>query len=431
MSSSTSPRTASPRIRVPAQSAGDAPRKSAARRWPLVRLGDVLQLQRRWFTPVPAQMYVEIGVRSFGKGIFHKTPISGLDLGSKRVLRIEPGDLVLNNVFAWEGAVAVASESEAGTVGSHRFITLTSRDGVCDVRCLQLYFQTEAGRELLGRASPGSAGRNRTLGIDRFLDQVVSLPPLPEQRRIVAKIERLAAKIEEARGLQKGTITGLDSLSCRAIDTALEGCQEYDAPALGMLLREPSRNGLSARPSDDPPGLPILRISAGTSRADGVVDENDYKLLDVTAEVREAYSLVPGDLLACRFNGNLHYVGRFSLFRGEQQEPRLYPDKLIRFRADTTKVMPEFVRLVMNSSYGRTQIEKFCQTTAGNIGISAAHLNTIPVPLPPLPQQHCIVARLDNLQGKLARLKAQLAQTAAQIDAMLRGLLEAAFKGAP
>jgi hypothetical protein len=34
--------------------------------------------------------YVEIGIRCFGKGIFHKQPITGFSVGTKRVLRIEP-----------------------------------------------------------------------------------------------------------------------------------------------------------------------------------------------------------------------------------------------------------------------------------------------------------------------------------------------------
>ena len=57
---------------------------------------------------------MEIGVRSFGRGIFHKEPIDGTALGNKRVFRIEPGDLVLSNVFAWEGAVARRDRRRVG-----------------------------------------------------------------------------------------------------------------------------------------------------------------------------------------------------------------------------------------------------------------------------------------------------------------------------
>ncbi len=173
------------------------------RAWPLATIGEVLQLQRRWLRLEPDQLYTEIGVRSFGKGIFHKSPVTGLSLGNKRVLRICPGDLVFNNVFAWEGAVGVASEAEAGTIGSHRFVTYTVKDNQADAHFLRLFFRTEAGLQVLRRVSPGSAGRNRTLNLDHFDRQQIPLPPFAEQHRIVARIEELAAKIGEARRLRE------------------------------------------------------------------------------------------------------------------------------------------------------------------------------------------------------------------------------------
>jgi type I restriction enzyme, S subunit len=121
----------------------------------------------------------------------------------------------------------------------------------------------------------------------------------------------------------------------------------YAEYPLSELLREDSQNGLSPRPSDVPPGVPILRISAATSRTDAVVDESDYKFLEVSARDMGKYQLRPGDLLACRFNGNLHFVGRFALFKGESGEPRLYPDKLIRFRVDTERILAEFVTMTL------------------------------------------------------------------------------------
>jgi restriction endonuclease S subunit len=170
---------------------------------PLVPLGEILQLQRRWIKLNPTQMYTEIGIRSFGKGIFHKTPVLGASLGNKRVLEIHPGDIVFSNVFAWEGAVGVASQAEAGKIGSHRFVTYTPISDKCDLEYLRLFFCSEAGLEVLRRVSPGSAGRNRTLNIAQFAKQLIPLPPLEEQQRIVGRFKELAVKIEEARSLRQ------------------------------------------------------------------------------------------------------------------------------------------------------------------------------------------------------------------------------------
>lgn len=159
-----------------------------------VRLGDVLELQRRKVALGAAEEYVEVGLRSFGKGIFHKPAVNGAQLGNKKVYRIEPGDLVVSNVFAWEGALAVASESERGLIGSHRFMTWIPRSADrVSVRYLLHYFLSEVGMLHLRRASPGSAGRNRTLGIAAFEDTKIPIPALSEQLRIIARLDHIAA----------------------------------------------------------------------------------------------------------------------------------------------------------------------------------------------------------------------------------------------
>ena len=178
--------------------------------------------------------------------------------------------------------------------------------------------------------------------------------------------------------------------------------------ALGELLTEQSVNGLAAKPQDTPTGTPILRISAGTSRRDGLVEESDYKYLDVDAGTIEKFRLVPGDLLACRFNGNLRYVGRMSLYTGCSGLTHVYPDKLIRFRVGQ-EVDPAYVRYAFNASDTRQKIESFCATTAGNIGISAGRLKTIEIPVPPLETQQRVVAKVDELMALCDRLEAQLA----------------------
>ncbi len=158
-----------------------------------VRVGDVLRLERRSVEIDPLGEYREIGVRSFGRGIFHKEPITGSELGTKRVFHIEPGDLVFSNVFSWEGAVALAGDSEQGLIGSHRFMTYVPRDDRLLPAWAAWFFVSEPGLELLGAASPGSAGRNRTLAIERFENLEIPLPSLDEQQRVVAEIDAVSA----------------------------------------------------------------------------------------------------------------------------------------------------------------------------------------------------------------------------------------------
>ncbi len=151
----------------------------------------VAPLVRRPVEINPLESYPELGVRSFGKGTFHKPPLEGSSVGSKKLFRIENGDLVFNIVFAWEGAVAVASKNDGGRFGSHRFLTCVADPQVAVPEFLWFHFRTNAGLEQLGKASPGGAGRNRTLGVENLARIEVPVPALHRQREFVLLLRRL------------------------------------------------------------------------------------------------------------------------------------------------------------------------------------------------------------------------------------------------
>ncbi len=169
-------------------------------------VGEIMMLVRRQVKVAPDETYHQIGLRSFGNGVFHKPPVSGEELGSKRIFYIEPGDLLFSNVFAWEGAVAIASQEEAGKVGSHRFMTYEVNTRIADARYLRYYFYGGPGLQTIQNASPGSAGRNRTLGIKAFERQIVRLPDLDEQRRIANKLDFASSRLNQFTALRKHSV---------------------------------------------------------------------------------------------------------------------------------------------------------------------------------------------------------------------------------
>jgi type I restriction enzyme S subunit len=175
--------------------------------WKLRKLRRIIQRVKRPVFVEDEEEYREIGIRSWGRGIFHKDPVRGALLEDKSVFYVEPDDLVLNIVFAWEGAVAVVSERETGMIASHRFPTFRHSEEV-DLDYLLMVLQSEQGRAIMGINSPGAAGRNRTIRIDQFLDEEVPLPPLAEQKEIISmfraeerRLEGLLAKIRNAISL--------------------------------------------------------------------------------------------------------------------------------------------------------------------------------------------------------------------------------------
>lgn len=156
---------------------------------PPTRLNKALARVKREAEVDPRQLYRQIGIRSHGKGIFHKEPVTGKELGDKKIYWVQPGDFVLNIVFAWEGAVAIVSENERGMCGSHRFPTFEFNTEICLPEFLLFYFKTPQAVRQLEDVSPGGAGRNKTLNQGDFLKLKIPLPELETQREIVTSLQ--------------------------------------------------------------------------------------------------------------------------------------------------------------------------------------------------------------------------------------------------
>jgi type I restriction enzyme, S subunit len=396
-------------------------------RVPLVPLGELLSKSESWVDIRPDQRYRQVTVRLWGKGITLRGVVSGTEIAASRQLLVKPLQFILSRIDARNGAFGLIPDELDGAVVSSDFPVFALNHLRVLPQFLNWMSKTSDFVDLCKASSEGTTNRVR-LKEDRFLAAEIPLPPLEEQRRIVARIEELAARIEEARGLRREAMEEVDTLMRQIMSETLN-YDQWTKTLLGDLLRENSLNGLPLRPSDTPQGLPILRISAATSRHDAIIDETDCKYIEVNERDVSKYKLESGDLLACRFNGNSHYVGRFALYMGFSNRLQLYPDKLIRFRVDTKKILPEFTRYSMNSPIIRESVEAFCATTAGNIGISATDLKTISIPVPPLPEQRRIVAYLDDLQAKVDALKQLQAETQADLDSLLPSILDKAFKG--
>ena len=187
--------------------------------WDVYMLGECLSRVERPVEVKPNELYTQIGIRSHGKGLFYKEPVTGAALGNKAVFWIEPDCFIVNIVFAWEQAIGKTTQFEVGMIGSHRFPMYRPVNDRVDIDYLISYFLTKRGTDILEAASPGGAGRNKTLGQDRFLKSKIVLPPIEEQQKIAAilttqdrvielKEKRLAEKQRQKKYLMQQLLTG-------------------------------------------------------------------------------------------------------------------------------------------------------------------------------------------------------------------------------
>lgn len=202
-----------------------------------VRVGDVLHLQRRRVVPEIDKLYSLVGVYSFGKGIFHRDPTLGIELGNYKFYGIRAGDLVLSNIQAWEGAIAFAAERDHNTIGTHRFLSYTAIDAdVIDTKWAHYYFLSPAGFPAIQKAAPGSVTRNRTLSQERFEDLEITLPNIDQQRDTARYLDQVKA----SHGLVKQQLLKRLPLSVHTpelIESALSHDSQARVPIRALCQR--------------------------------------------------------------------------------------------------------------------------------------------------------------------------------------------------
>ncbi len=226
--------------------------------------------------------YKQIGIRSHGKGIFHKEPVTGKSLGNKRVFWIQKDMFIVNIVFAWELAVAKTSEKEEGLIASHRFPMYQPKENTSNVDYLLHYYLTRKGKHLLGLASPGGAGRNKTLGQKEFEKLKYLIPTFEEQSKIAnflstmdKRIAILRKKKAELEEYKKGVMRKIFKQEIRFKDDDGSNFPEWEEKKLGDVLDylQPTKFLVSDTDYKDKYTTPVL--TAGKKFILGYTDEKE------------------------------------------------------------------------------------------------------------------------------------------------------------
>ena len=150
--------------------------------WEQCKLGDMLD---RYEDPVetPHDGYERIGIRSHAKGVFHSYVEPGKELDTAKMHRVAADKFILNITFAWEHAVAITEEEDAGTLVSHRFPQFSFHKELKS-HFFKFLMLDRKFREYLELCSPGGAGRNRVLNINEMLKYKINVPSVEEQTKI-------------------------------------------------------------------------------------------------------------------------------------------------------------------------------------------------------------------------------------------------------
>jgi len=362
--------------------------------WHTKTIEQVLEKVSKPVAVIDDQKYNQIGIRSHGKGIFYKDPVTGESLGNKRVFWIQPECLIVNIIFAWEHAIAKSTVSEKGMVASHRFPMYSPVGSQCTIDFILRFFLRKRGKYLLGLASPGGAGRNKTLGQKDFGQLKIQLPTLPEQEKIAAfltsvddRIDQLKRKKSLLQDYKKGVMQKLFSQELRFKDDNGKPYPDWEEKKLGE----------------------VLTIGSG----------KDYKHLN------------EGDIPVYGSGGLMTYVDQF-LYEGESvcigrkgtiNKPQFMSGKFwtvdtLFYTHDFKGVIPRFILSIFQN------IEWYRYNEAGGVpSLSKKTIDSILVNFPSLPEQTKIANFLNSLDQKIEQIDTQVNQT----QTFKKGLLQQMF----
>ncbi len=394
--------------------------------WKQTKLAEVLTPVSRPESVDPTKEYKLLGIRLDGGGPFLRETVTGSQSAATKLFKVETGDFIYSRLFAWRGAFGMIGSDLDGSYVSGEFPTFQPVPDKIDTKFIRFWFRLPSTIERVEADCSGSTPLTRNRFKENFfLDLEITLPPLAEQRRLMARIEALAAKIEEARTLRKETVEQTDAILRSASSQLCRSLQSSCVTIERLVGPEGLQNGKSVKPSAEINGVRCLALS---SMRRGHIDVGDSKPVPLTKREAEPFLVRKGDVFVMRGSGSKALCGQAGIVT-LHTEAVIFPDLFIRVRLPTAAILPEFFVAVWNSPSTREQLEERAKTTSGIWKVNQGHIASTSIAVPPLVEQRLIVEYLDGLQAKVDTLKKLQAETAAELDALLPSILDKAFKG--
>jgi type I restriction enzyme S subunit len=266
------------------------------------------------------------------------------------------------------------------------------------------------------KTATGVPGLNR----EDAYRELISLPPLPEQRRIVDLLSRAEGIVRLRREAEKKATEIIPALFMEMFGNPATNPKGWPVSALGNVVHE-FRYGTSQK--SGPTGLPVLRIPNVIGNQ---LELSEIKLVDVPKAEIDRLRLLDGDFLFVRTNGNPDYVGRSAVFNsgvmaraGFDGSNTLYASYLIRARIQQDVLNPYFLQGMLTSTEGRRTIKERSKTSAGQFNINTDGLGSIPILLPPIALQADFVMRCHDVFSIQTQQAAAAAAAKATFDALL------------
>jgi type I restriction enzyme S subunit len=278
------------------------------------------------------------------------------------------------------------------------------------------YLRSTEARKIYSAKMRGAVARRRSITKEDFLEIEIPFPPLDEQRKISAMLD----KAEVLRHLRQESILLSDKLLVSLFHEMFGDPAEQPHSKLVDLLNKPLRNGLSPASAGTYTGT-VFTLSAITQ---GFFNTNSRKVAKFASPPRLASRVDKADFLICRGSGSIKLCGQ-GQFPSDDGLGIIFPDTIIAASIDFTRVSKSYFAALWNHPYVRKQLEDAARTANGIFKVNQTILENIQIPVP----EYILQLQFDSKAKLITSRKPDLVSSAEYSDALFSSLQQRAFRG--
>lgn len=386
--------------------------------FPIVSLAEVLSYRKEFIEINDEEIYKRCRVQLHAKGIVLRDTTQGAAIKTKKQQVCRAGEFLVAEIDAKVGGFGIVPQSLDGAIVSSHYFLFALNDKILDRKFLDYFIRTPQFHE---QVSAQGSTNYAAIRPNNVLDYTVPLPPLTEQRRIVARIEELATNIEVARELRQQAEKDAKVLSKSGAEYILsETSQASLRPLKELVTIQGGGTPSKSNPLFWQGSIPWVSPKDMKSRV--IVDARDHISEEATRITPAKLISTEAVLIVVRGMILAHTVPSAVLkvpaainqdMKALVVSKDILPDYLCSvFWA----LNDQLLRLVEKSTHDTRKLETH-------------RLLDFKIPVPSIHHQKQTLARLNNLQSQVETLKVLQTGTAAELDALMPAILDKAFRG--
>lgn len=386
-------------------------------RWQQVKIGDVCVVERGG-SPRPIEKFItedKNGINWIKIGdttesmYITKTAQKIIPEGAKKSRFVQSGDFLLSNSMSFGRPYILSID---GCIHDG-WLVLRDKDNLFDKHFL--YYCLSAPVTYAKFKSMAVGGVVNNLNSEMVRNVEISLPPLEEQHRIAAVLDKVSDLIAKRRE-QLGKLDEL--VKARFVEMfgdPVSNPKGWERGTIRDVVSEVKYG--TSRPAVDGGAYKYLRM--GNITFDGHLDLSDLKYIDIPDSELEKCLVRKGDVLFNRTNSK-ELVGKTCVF--DLDEPMVIAGYIIRVRVNE-KVLPIYLSAVLNSQYGKRTLADMCKAIVGQANINAQELQDIAILIPPIELQE----KFSDYAETIKKSKLTIQQSLDKLEVLKKALMQQYF----